>query len=141
MYRPIKKILNFQIIFILGYAIFGSGLMLMSFAGNYALFFISSSISGLGFGLVIPNLSFYLIENTSLKNRGRISSGYNAMFFLGRFLSPIIFEPILTLTNLANTIKIVGIIAFVLTFVSIVIFLINISIKRKRKLISYQNNQ
>jgi MFS family permease len=106
-FKPVRRILSTQLIFIIGFSVFGTGFLILYFAKNYAIILLSAVVGGLGFGLVMPNLSLFLVSNTLEDRRGIIFSGYNAMLYLGQFLSPIVFEPIINATSL-GTIFLVG---------------------------------
>jgi len=105
-YRLIKKWLNFFTIFIIGFSLLGIGFILISTASSfptissaYNIILIAAVIGGLGTGLILPNFSLYLCNNTTSKNRGKIISGYNAMWYIGEALSPIVFEPVIRSTS------------------------------------------
>ncbi|MHA2247809.1 MAG: hypothetical protein ACXADY_22875 [Candidatus Hodarchaeales archaeon] len=52
-------------------------------------------ISGIGFGLLTPNLSVQLGIGVSQSIRGRIFSGFTSFVFLGQFISPIVSQTLL----------------------------------------------
>ncbi|MFW9923368.1 MAG: MFS transporter [Candidatus Thorarchaeota archaeon] len=131
LYRPIKKMLDFQIIFIIGFSLFGAGFLLLFLAKNYAVILVAATIGGIGFGMIMPNLSLYLVSNTKKESRGIIFSGYNAMLYLGQFFSPIIFQPIIVASDIA-TVFLIGSIIYFSTMLIPIILLVQ-TIIRKRK--------
>ncbi|MGC9778690.1 MAG: MFS transporter [Candidatus Heimdallarchaeota archaeon] len=98
LYNQFKKILNFHIISLIGFGLLGIGFIILSFASNFAIFLVAALVGGFGFGFLLPNFSLYLVSNTSIKNRGKVVSGYNTMWYIGESLSPIIFQPIILAT-------------------------------------------
>ncbi|HUT80757.1 MAG TPA: MFS transporter [Candidatus Bathyarchaeia archaeon] len=137
-FKQIKKLLNFQPIFIIGFSLLGIGFIILSYASSYTIILIAAIIGGLGFGLVMPNLSLYLINNTAEKSRGRLFSGYNSMLYLGQFISPIIFEPIINVTDMSTMFLIGGIIYLTTILVPIIILITFYLRKKKNEMITTQ---
>ena len=78
----------------LGYFLTGK---LMGFKTILAVVFLA----GLGLGLFIANLNFWILELSPPQIRGKNMGILTACLFLGQFLSPIVAEPIVKSTNLA----------------------------------------
>jgi len=141
-YRLIKKWLNFFTIFIIGFSLLGIGFVLISTASSFATFrsaysmiLIAAVIGGIGTGLILPNFSLYLCNNTTSKNRGKIISGYNAMWYIGEALSPIVFEPIINKTSYSSAFLIGGIIYFCVLVIPIALLIVHLVNKKSSRLI------
>ena len=135
LYRFVKKWLNFYTIFIMGFSLLGVGFILISFAGglsSYNLILVAGVIGGLGTGLILPNFNLYLCNNTTSKNRGKIVSGYNAMWYIGEALSPIVFEPIIVGTSYSTAFLIGGIVYFCLLVIPLTLLIVHIANKKKK---------
>jgi len=135
-YRLIKKWLNFFTIFIIGFSLLGIGFLLISYARSYNMILIAAVIGGLGTGLILPNFSLYLVNNTTSKNRGRIVSGYNAMWYIGEALSPIVFEPIIRSTSYSTAFLIGGIVYFCVLIIPITLLILHLINKKSSQLVA-----
>jgi len=142
-YRLIKKWLNFFTIFIIGFSLLGIGFILISTASSfptissaYNIILIAAVIGGLGTGLILPNFSLYLCNNTTSKNRGKIISGYNAMWYIGEALSPIVFEPVIRSTSYSTAFLIGGIIYFCVLIIPIALLIVHLINKKNSQLVA-----
>ena len=77
-----------------GFAIMGLGMLLQGIAPNLGLLVAAMVFSGVGFGLVMPNLSTTLLAAAPAHLRGRLSGGLVSSIFLGQFLSPVASQPL-----------------------------------------------
>jgi len=125
LYNQFKKIFNFHIISLLGFGLLGIGFLILSFASNFAIFLVAAIIGGFGFGFLLPNFSLYLVSNTTAKNRGKVVSGYNTMWYIGESLSPIVFQPIILVTSYSAVFLIGSIGFFVLLIIPITLLILH----------------
>ncbi|MBA1145470.1 MFS transporter [Ectothiorhodospiraceae bacterium WFHF3C12] len=72
----------------------GAGFALVSVAGSYAATAVGVAASGLGFGLLVPNTTSWLMRIAPEAVRGRVFGGFSSTFFLGQFLSPLAIAPL-----------------------------------------------
>ena len=138
-YRLIKKWLNFFTLFIIGFSLLGVGFILISYAGaysSYRVILVAAVIGGLGTGLILPSFNLYLTNNTTSKNRGKIVSGYNAMWYIGEALSPIVFEPIIRNTSYSTAFLIGGIIYFCVLIIPITLLVVHLVNKKSNQLVA-----
>jgi len=133
LYKIFKKYLNFHIISILGFSLLGTGFVILAFAHSFAVLLIAGVIGGLGFGFLLPNFSLYLVSNTTIKNRGKVVSGYNTMWYVGESLSPIIFQFIIVATSYSVAYLIGGISFFVLLAVPITLMIVYYTKKKQQE--------
>jgi MFS family permease len=108
-------------VLMIAFALFGAGYALISVGGGPAAMYLGLIVSGIGMGLVVPNLYVWLANETPLAIRGRALGGFTTALFLGQFLSPIISHPIRLASSIEITILIVGVVLLVfvpLIFVS-----------------------
>jgi len=102
-YRQAKARLGFIAIYGIAFANMALGYGLLSWAISYAVVLVGLAISGIGLGLLMPNLNFYLVSVTPDAFRGRVLSGITTSFFLGQFLSPLLSQPISYAVGLGTT--------------------------------------
>ncbi len=125
LYNQFKKIFNFHIISIIGFSLLGIGFVILSFASKFAIFLVAALVGGFGFGFLLPNFSLYLVSNTTVKNRGKVVSGYNTMWYIGEALSPIVFQPIILATSYSAVFLIGGIGFFVLLVIPLTLLILH----------------
>jgi MFS family permease len=137
-YKFFKKLFNFFTLFIAGFSLLGTGFVIISYAGTYTsynMILIAAVIGGLGTGLILPNFNLYLCNVTTSKNRGKIISGYNALWYIGEALSPIVFEPIIRNTSYSTAFLIGGIVYFSVLIIPIILLVISLANKRNNQLV------
>jgi MFS family permease len=74
----------------------GAGYLLIWSAGGWAIMLLGLVLAGIGQGLLSPNLSVWLADETPPALRGRVLGGLTTAVFLGIFLSPIVGQPLNT---------------------------------------------
>ena len=77
-----------------GFALMGAGYLLMWLAAGWALILVGLLLAGAGQGLLIPDLSVWLADETGARSRGRVLGGLTTALFLGVFVSPLVGQPL-----------------------------------------------
>lgn len=77
-----------------GVSLIGAAYVLLWAAGGWAIIALALFLAGTGQGLLIPNLSVWLADETPSALRGRVLGGLTTALFLGVFVSPIAGEPL-----------------------------------------------
>ncbi|CAA6803328.1 MAG: Unknown protein [uncultured Sulfurovum sp.] len=95
-YAKLKARLSYQQIFSLTFALFGTGLLLISQADSIAFLFFATAPIGMGFGLLLVNTNSWFLSLVPAHKRGKASGVLTSSLFLGQFSSPILFEPIVS---------------------------------------------
>lgn len=113
-YGKIKQRFSFIIILALSFVLMGVGNIIIGLANNYPTICLGLIITGIGIGLIMPNLSVWLSKEVSNPLRGRALGGLTTFMFLGQFLSPIVTQPLSSRFGLAMTYGVVGILLTVL---------------------------
>jgi MFS family permease len=136
-YKYIKKALDTQLIFIINLIFIGSGFMLLAFAPAFWVVFLGSSLTGLGWGIFMPNINSWLLLHTPNRLRGRVVGLFTTMLYSGQFVSPLIAASIIPVINLAGQqgisglLLIGGIVIFVLLILPITLLVFNITKNKK----------
>jgi MFS family permease len=99
-YSSIKQKLSFVKVALTGLLLMGLGYSGTGMASDFSVVLLTVFIAGLGLGLFIANLSFWVMELSPPQVRGKNMGILTACLFIGQFLSPIIAQPIVTNTNL-----------------------------------------
>jgi MFS family permease len=76
-----------------GVCLIGAAYLLLWSAGGWASIALALLLAGTGQGLLIPNLSVWLADETPSALRGRVLGGLTTALFLGVFISPFVGEP------------------------------------------------
>jgi MFS family permease len=99
-YRRIKAALSYRTILLLALALWIAALFTMSQATFGLLIFVALAFFGIGLGVIIPTIPVWIGEIVPAAFRGRFSSYMGTFGFIGQFISPIVFAPVLVLLGL-----------------------------------------
>jgi len=126
-YKKIKSSQSFQNIFIVIFLLMGAGYVIVFFAENYLQVVSGLAVSGVGLGLLVPNLNLCLIAETPPMFRGRVLGGLLASLFLGQFFSAVFSQPLISELGSSSTFGLMG-------FVLMTLSLVFVAMKLKEKL-------
>ncbi len=114
-YGRIKRHFNFISILAIAFTLMGIGYLGIGVAGTYWLILVVLIPTGLGLGLLMPNLNVWTSAEVPDDLRGRALGGLTTFFFLGQFLSPIAAQPVSSTVGLAATYGLAGVLLVVLS--------------------------
>jgi MFS family permease len=100
VYGYFRKRFSYHAIFAGLFFISGAGFWVLAFAGGYWGVMLAMTLCGAGFGLIMPNNSVWLAELAPVHVRGRLLGGMTTCNFLGQFLSPLVFQPVVAFSGL-----------------------------------------
>jgi MFS family permease len=123
-YGALNKHLNFSTIVMLAFVLTAIGQFVIGFGDSYQIVLCGLIIGGLGFGLMMPNLSVWLATIVPDLLRGKALGGLTSFIFLGQFMSPILVQPLINLVGLGNTYNLT---AFLLLQAALTLLVIKIS--------------
>ena len=95
-YKRVRQFLGFRSIFAVMFAVVGVSFVLLARAESYATVIAALALSGIGFGLLVPNATVWLSSLAPELMRGRLIGGLMTSFFVGQFLSPVVAQPSLS---------------------------------------------
>lgn len=107
-YGRIKQRFGFISILAMTFGLMGVGYSFIGLSGNYVGIWLGLAITGLGLGLLVPNMSVWISAEVPDAVRGRALSGLSTFMFLGQFLSPLVAQPISQQVGLGMTYAIAG---------------------------------
>ena len=113
-YSRLKKKLSFIKILAISFGLIGLGYAGIGLVSSYWLVMIVLIPTGIGLGLMMPNLNVWTANEVPEALRGRALSGLTTFMFLGQFLSPIVSQPIRQSLGMTATYGSVGIALIVL---------------------------
>jgi MFS family permease len=106
-FRKIRQKLSTGAIFYWLFAFISVGYLFVSLSNSYTQILISLIISGLGVGLIMPNVNTWLLKITPDEIRGSATGLLTTSLFAGQFASPIIVDTF-TETTISNVFGIAG---------------------------------
>ncbi len=107
-YRWVRRWLSFPFVVAVALPLMGGGYGVLFMADGYPLLFTGLILSGLGFGLLIPNLNLWLLAVSPETVRGRLVGGLTTSIFLGQFFSWIVADPFIATRDIGETFGIMG---------------------------------
>ena len=116
-YHHIKKRFGFTQLFVIIYLFFGTGLFIISQVQSVSGLFGASVFIGVGFGLLLVNVNMWLLSLVAAHKGGRAVGLLTSAFYLGQFISPILFEPIVQYAGIRGLFFIVSLFVFLVAFV------------------------
>ncbi|MEO0408463.1 MAG: MFS transporter [Cyanobacteria bacterium P01_A01_bin.135] len=108
-YGKVKQRFNFISILAIAFGLMGIGYIGIGLANSFWLVLLVLVPTGLGLGLLMPNLNVWVTIEAPDALRGRALGGLTTFFFLGQFLSPIVSQPISASLGLAPTYGLAGV--------------------------------
>ena len=119
-YSRIKATLSNRNILLLAFALWAAAFVIMSQATFSLLIFTALAFFGIGLGAIIPTIPVWIGEIVPAPFRGRFSSFMGTFGFIGQFISPIVFAPVLILVGLNGVFLVsagVGILALIVLWI------------------------
>lgn len=107
-YGRIKQRLTFITILAITFGLMGAGYGFIGMSGSYAGIWLGLAITGLGLGLLMPNMSVWISAEVPDAIRGRALGGLSTSMFLGQFLSPLVAQPLSQQVGLGMTYTVAG---------------------------------
>jgi len=93
-YHTIHERFSKPFIYAVSFLVMGIGLELIAFVPTVTLVFVSVAVTGLGFGLNLPNSTVWVSQLAPEVYRGRMIGILTSAIFLGQFLSTLFGEPL-----------------------------------------------
>jgi len=113
-FSKIKNKFSYSTIYLIGLFIIAIGFAGVGLVNNTYLFYITSPILGFGGGIMMTNITAWMLSRTSVKKRVKTSGYFTSAIFLGQFSSPIIFHPLVSNLGVQSFFFTIGISLFVI---------------------------
>ena len=108
-FRKFKQRFTHAQIYIIGMIIIGFGFIAIGLVHNVYFFFLTSPIMGFGGGILMTNMTAWMLSRTHHTQRIHKSAYLTSALFLGQFFSPIIFHPVVSYFSIEYFFTVVGI--------------------------------
>jgi MFS family permease len=107
-YGKLKQRMEFVTFLPIIFGFMGIGYLLIGQSSNWAQVLTGLAISGMGLGILMPNMSVWLSSAVPDAMRGRALGGLSTAMFLGQFMSPIVTQPLTKYVGLGGTYAFTG---------------------------------
>lgn len=117
LYHRFQARLSFPLLHGIGLLALAMGYGTLGSVNNPALALLALSLSGIGLGLMRPNVVIWLLSATPPTLRGRVMGGLTTCFFVGQFICPLITQPIVEAAGYANLFRWAGVLVLSITVI------------------------
>jgi MFS family permease len=107
-YGKLKQRMDFVTFLPIIFGLMGIGHLLIGQSSDWAQVLTGLAISGTGLGILMPNMSVWLITAVPDAVRGRALGGLSTAMFLGQFLSQIVTQPFTKTLGLGGVYALTG---------------------------------
>ena len=112
-YGTIKQKFSFISILAISFGLMGIGYVGIGLVSSYWTILLVMIPTGIGLGLMMPNLNVWLSNEVPNVLRGRALGGLTTFMFLGQFLSPIVSQPVSQALGMTATYGLAGVVLVV----------------------------
>ena len=117
-FSKLKKKYSFSTVYLIALTIVATGLTAVGIIHNVYYFYLTAMLFGFGGGIMMTNVSAWMLSKTTFEKRVKASGYLTSSLFLGQFASPIVFYPIVRNLGVQNFFLAIGIFLFVLVLIS-----------------------
>lgn len=93
-FSKLKVRFTYSSIYLIGLFVISFGFLSISLVNNIFLFYFTAPILGFGGGIMMTNITAWMLSRSSNKRRVKSSGYLTSALFLGQFFSPILFHPL-----------------------------------------------
>lgn len=105
----LKRYFEFKTIYMIGMGIIAVGFIFIRLVQNVYLFFLTSPIMGFGGGVLMTNVTAWMLSKAHHTKRVKSSSYLTSALFFGQFSSPIVFHPFVSYFGVENFFEVIGV--------------------------------
>ena len=120
-FRHIRRRLDAVHVVALLFGLLAIGFVLIGTATTLFQILTGLAVTGVGLGLLLPNLNGWVADNAPVEQRGRLLGGLTSVIFLGQFLSPLVTQPLLVIVGYGRMYLVIGVVVFGLAIVATII--------------------
>jgi len=117
-FSKLKSRYSFTYIYLLVLGLLGIGYLIIAMASNMYYFFVSNLIVGFAGGVMMTNVTAWMLSKTDAAKRVKASAYFTSSLFLGQFLSPIVFYPLVSNMRVQNFFLLIGLVLFVIVILA-----------------------
>lgn len=107
-FAKLKQRFDYAQIYLIGMLIVAVGFVLIGLVRDVRLFFITSPIMGFGGGILMTNVTAWMLSQSHHSRRVRSSGYLTGALFMGQFASPLLFHPLVSALGVQRFFLFVG---------------------------------
>ena len=119
-FSKLKDRYSYSTIFLIATFIIAMGFTGVGLVQELHLFYFTAPLLGFGGGIMLTNLTAWMLSKTTIKKRVKTSGYFTSALFLGQFSSPIVFHPLVSFLGVQSFFFSIGISLFVIIVFSLV---------------------
>ena len=128
-FAKLKKYFKFSQIYLIGMMIIAIGFILIGNISSINYFFLTSPILGFGGGILIANMTAWMLSVAHHTKRIKSSSYLTSALYMGQFSSPLLFHPMVEYFGVQDFFIVSGVGLFIIIAVFIVKHWMKIDVK------------
>ena len=128
-FAKLKKYFKFSQIYLIGMMIIAIGFILIGNISSINYFFLTSPILGFGGGILIANMTAWMLSVAHHTKRIKSSSYLTSALYMGQFSSPLLFHPMVEYFGVQDFFIVSGVGLFIIIAVFIVKHWMRIDVK------------
>ena len=117
-FRKLKIKFSYAQVYLIGMGIISIGFIAIGTVTNVYFFFLTAPIMGFGGGILMTNMTAWMLSRTHHTKRIHGSAYLTSSLFLGQFFSPILLHPIVSFFGVKDFFTVMGIFIGVVIMIS-----------------------
>lgn len=113
-FAKLKTKYKFSTIFVIALAIIALGFIGVGIVDSIYLFFFTAPLLGFGGGIMMTNLTAWMLGVTTVKKRVKTSGYFTSALFWGQFASPLVFHGLVSSLGVQDFFLAIGVSLFVI---------------------------
>ena len=118
-FAKLKNKYSYSSIFLLATVIIAIGFTGVGLVHNTYYFFFTAPLLGFGGGIMMTNLTAWMLSRTTMKKRVKTSGYFTSALFLGQFSSPLVFHGLVSFLGVQDFFFFIGISLFFIVSITI----------------------
>jgi len=114
IFSKIKNRYSYATIYLIGMFIIAVGFVLIGLVNDIHLFYLTSPIMGFGGGILMTNISAWMLSKAPQHKRVKASGYLTSSLFMGQFFSPILTHPVVSHFGVQHFFVVTGVFLFAL---------------------------
>jgi len=119
-FARLKRVFSFGQIYLIGLSIMSLGFIGNGLINDVNFFFVTAAIFGFGGGLMMANISIWMLQVAHHTKRIKSSGYLTSSLFFGQFFSPILLHPIVSVYGVQDFFTIIGVFLVVIVVAIVV---------------------
>ena len=123
-FAKLKSRFKYSTIFVIALFIIACGFVGVGIASSLYLFFFAAPLLGFGGGVMMTNLTAWMLGVTSVQKRVKTSGYFTSALFWGQFASPLVFHGLVSALGVQDFFFAIGLFLFSIVVMTSVLFVV-----------------